>query len=246
METVEKAVDGLTSAFEEFKSTNEARLKSLEKKGPADVLTEEKLARLNDELDRLTDQLQKAELKGRRPALETHFEDKEYKSAVQAYLRKGDDTRLLQLESKALNTQTDQDGGFLIPQILSARLTEEMEGLCPIRSLANVITISGSSLDLLVDKERPEVGWVAEADDRPETKTPNLAKIKIPVHELYAKVRATQKLLEDSCIQVEEWLSEKISLQMAKAENKAFLFGDGDKKPSGILSCETATADALV
>lgn len=239
METVEKAVDALTSAFEEFKATNESRLKSLEKKGRADPLVEEKLERINRELDTLSEQLQKTELKGRRPGLEVSFEDRDYKHAFNAYLRKGEESRLIQLESKSLSAGVDTDGGFLIPQVLSTRLKEELEGLSPIRSLANVVTISGSSLDLLVDKDSAEVGWAAEADERPETKTPNLAKIKIPVHELYAKIRATQKLLEDACINVEEWLAERISTQMARAENKAFLFGDGAKKPSGILSCET-------
>lgn len=48
IEIVEKAL----SAFEEFKSANDARLKEIEKRGAADTLLEEKVNRINSELDK--------------------------------------------------------------------------------------------------------------------------------------------------------------------------------------------------
>ena len=107
-------------------------------------------------------------------------------------------------------------------------------------SLANVREISSSALEMLIDKDSADAGWVAEAAEREETKTPELAKMRIPVHEMYARPRATQKLLDDARLNVEEWLSQKIAQKMAVMENTAFLMGDGDNKPTGILTCETA------
>lgn len=40
-------------------------------------------------------------------------------------------------------------------------------------------------------------------------------------------------------VNVEEWLSQKISQKMAAMENAAFIAGDGDLKPKGILAYET-------
>ena len=138
-----------------------------------------------------------------------------------------------------MNTGVDTDGGYLIPQVIATRISHELRDLCPIRALASVISISSSAVELLVDRESPEVGWVAETEERPETKAPNLAKIRIPVHELYAKPRATQKLLDDACINVEEWLASRIAGKMAQVENQAFLRGDGNNKPKGFLAYET-------
>jgi len=49
-EELKKAVSPIMTAFEEFKATNDNRLKELEKKGAADVLTEEKLTRIESTL----------------------------------------------------------------------------------------------------------------------------------------------------------------------------------------------------
>ena len=63
METVRDAVNELSCAFEEFKSVNDAKLHSLEKTGKVDNLIEQKLSRLNAEVDRTYDQLNKFEWK---------------------------------------------------------------------------------------------------------------------------------------------------------------------------------------
>ena len=49
---VKVAVDAMASAFEEFKSVNDARLAEIESKGSADPVTEEKLAKIEADLDR--------------------------------------------------------------------------------------------------------------------------------------------------------------------------------------------------
>lgn len=60
MPEVEKIVTELASAFEEFKSTNDASIKEI-KRGFADVVREEKLDRLNKALDDLTEAKSAAE-----------------------------------------------------------------------------------------------------------------------------------------------------------------------------------------
>lgn len=53
MSEVEKAVETVMTAFEEFKAANDARLSEIEKKGSADVLTEEKVDRINARIDQV-------------------------------------------------------------------------------------------------------------------------------------------------------------------------------------------------
>ena len=59
---VKTAVEGMATAFEEFKATNEARLAEIEKKGSSDPLVEEKLKNIEADLDRFEDINQKLTL----------------------------------------------------------------------------------------------------------------------------------------------------------------------------------------
>lgn len=229
--SLHETVDTLTQAFQEYKSTNDERLASMAKGKSVDCLLDEKLNRLDGVLDRQENLLRKSRLaRGNGSS-----EDLESKGEFMAYVRHGD-TRML--EQKGLSTQ-DAQGGFLLPEVITNHIGETLCDLSVIRRLASVMTISTGSVDLLLDKTGAEVGWVGEVDDRPETTAGDLQKMTIYAHESYSKVRATQKLLDDSRVNIEQWIAQNVAHKMAAMENKSFLFGDGDKKPKGILAYET-------
>lgn len=145
---------------------------------------------------------------------------------------------------KSLATTTPERGGVLIPPIIEDRILAHVTTLSLLRPEAHLISIASSSLDVLVNSKDPEVGWVAEEEERPSTEEPELTKMTIPVHEMYAKPRATQKLLDDASIQVENWLVQKVGERMARMETLAFLAGNGEKKPRGILSYDLSDKKA--
>jgi HK97 family phage major capsid protein len=107
------------------------------------------------------------------------------------------------------------------------------------RSVSRVTAISTDALELLQEKGSADVGWVAETAERPETGTPELQKVRIPVHQIYAKPRASQKLLDDASVDIETWLAQKIAEKMTLTENAAFINGDGNGKPKGFLAYDT-------
>ena len=49
---VKSAIDTLGKTFESFKKTNDERLKQVEAKGTADPITEEKLSKIEKDLDK--------------------------------------------------------------------------------------------------------------------------------------------------------------------------------------------------
>jgi HK97 family phage major capsid protein len=55
--------------------------------------------------------------------------------------------------------------------------------------------------------------------------------------------KATQKLLDDARVNVEEWLSHKIAAKMSYVENSAFINGDGVDKPRGLLTYPAGTTN---
>jgi HK97 family phage major capsid protein len=58
---------------------------------------------------------------------------------------------------------------------------------------------------------------------------------------MYAEPRITQKLLDDSMVNVEAWLADKVSTKFARKENAAFVNGDGVGKPRGFLTYASGT-----
>jgi HK97 family phage major capsid protein len=57
--------------------------------------------------------------------------------------------------------------------------------------------------------------------------------------ELYAMPAATQTLLEDAAVNIEEWLAGEVDQVFAAQEGAAFVSGDGNNKPKGFLSYTT-------
>lgn len=152
------------------------------------------------------------------------------------FIRGGADNFL----KKSLNESTDKDGAVFVPQNVLQKIDEKMIYLSPMRNICRITTISSSSIDILVDDKLPGANWCAENSERNETSSPELKKIKINVHELSAKPMASQELLDDSQINVEKWLVDKIAENFANLEDDAFINGDGKNKPHGFLKCKTS------
>ena len=87
-------------------------------------------------------------------------------------------------------------------------------------------------------------GWVAETAARPETDPATLALLEFPSADLYASPAATQSLLDDALIDLDEWLASEVEDAFAAQETSAFVTGDGINKPKGFLSYDiVAEAD---
>lgn len=186
-----------------------------------------------------SDRLGSLEIAMRRPSVDRHQSEAENSGLVD-YLRKGDENGL---QTKALSSTSDASGGYLVPKPVLDKIQSTLQGYSPFRTLARVSQISTDALELLLDKgAQAEVGWVAETANRDETATPDLAKLRIPVHQIYAKPKASQKLLDDAAMDIESWLIQKIADRMAEIENQAFIHGDGQNKPKGFMTYPTVAA----
>ena len=94
---VAEAFDEFMTAFEEFKAANDERLGQIETRVTADVVTTEKVERINRALDENKRALDRLQLKGLRPALGGavgSIHAPEHKSAFHAYVRRGDERTL--------------------------------------------------------------------------------------------------------------------------------------------------------
>jgi len=205
-----------------------------------DSLTAEKMQRLEEALDHQQALIQKMHLGALRPGLDAGVTSPPdpARDAFDTYLRKGGN--LSWTQSKSLRAGVLSEGGYLVPHGVSERIHSLLTEESFFRKIATVTSVSTDGLELLLDRGDGGVGWADETDVREETPTPELAQIRIPVHELYARPRATQRLLDDAFLDVESWLAQKVAAQMSHMEGAAFMGGDGEGKPKGFLSYERA------
>ncbi len=164
-----------------------------------------------------------------------------YGKQLERYLRKGDRTFGPE-EMKALSVGSDPDGGYAVTPDTSGRMAKKIFDTSPMRAYASTQVIGTNSLDGTYDDDEAGGGWVSETGSRTETDTPELGVWNIPVHELYAKPKATQKLLDDANIDIEEWLAGKVGAKLGRIEATAFVNGSGVNQPRGFLTYADGTS----
>ncbi len=219
-----------STAFEEFKRTNDQRLGEIEKRGTADGLLEGKLDRLNAVLDGQKAALDRAKAERARPSIEGkgQIDDGEYKEAFSAYVKRG--------EEKALQIGVPADGGYVVPGEVENEITRLMTHISPIRAIAGVRQVSGAVYKRPITVTGPQTGWVGETASRPTTTSQTLAELSYPTTELYAMPAATSAFLDDAAVDVGQWIADEVNAAFAAQETTAFVNGDGTNKPSGFLS----------
>lgn len=251
-DTVTAAFEDFMQAFEAFKEGNDQRLSEIEHKLTADVVTRDKVERINKAMDdhgRLLDELA---LKKLRPPLSRGSRDgghqglhhgghdgeadAEHKAAFEAYIRRGDEAALRELDQKALNAGVSGEGGYLVPPEADGEIGRRLAVISPIRALATVRQVSGSVLKKPFSAAGFAAGWVAETAARPQTATPELSELSFPTMELYAMPAASQALLDDAAVDIEAWIASEVDIAFAEQEGTAFVSGDGINKPKGFLS----------
>jgi HK97 family phage major capsid protein len=149
---------------------------------------------------------------------------------------------IIAAQAKTLMSTIMPDGGYFITPERSAFIVNRIFETSPLRRVANVITTTSNEVEMIIDdNEATSGGWRAENGTVSETATPQVGLLKIPVHEQYAMPLISDRMIQDAGFDVEGWLAEKIADKLSRAENTAFITGNGAMKPRGILSLSAWT-----
>jgi HK97 family phage major capsid protein len=216
-EDVRQAITGFVNEFKRFQTDIDEKIHQ----------TEERLTMLD----------RKSTIPYRTPLAAAPETGAPHRKAFNAYLRCGDDDGLrgLEMDVKSLSTAVNSDGGYLVDPQTSDRVKSVLNASASIRSVASVVNVEATSYDVLVDHSDLGAGWASETASAAETDTPQIDRISIPLHELSALPKASQRLLDDSAFDIEGWLATRIADKFARAEAAAFISGNGIDKPKGIL-----------
>lgn len=161
-----------------------------------------------------------------------------YGRAFNGYLRRGDKGAGIQA---ALSVGSDPDGGYFVLPDRSGRIVQLIYESSPMRSVANVQPIGTDALEGVLDLDEADAVSTSETGARAETTTPQTGVWRIPAHEIYAEPRCTQKLLDDSSVDVGAWLEKKVADRIARKESGYFVNGTGINQARGFLTYPAGT-----
>lgn len=255
---VKQAVDGLMTAFNEFKAANDQNLKQ------RDALLEDKLNKINASLDQyealnqkltLSDQQQKA-MQEQMDRVETVLnrgglggdgskkDAEEYRAAFDRVMRKPAEARdradmdLIHKRQAALVKSDDTGAGYLLaPPDLQAEIIKDVIEMTPMRALATVRTIGTGSLKQPKRTGTGSATRVGETQPRTNTGDPSYGMIEILAPEMFARIEVSQQMLEDSAYDLLAELREDAAEQFAVKEGAEFISGTGaNNQAEGILT----------
>lgn len=269
---IKTAFDGLQATLKSMREKNDA-LELQVKKGREDVVTKLELKKVNDAVDKTRDEIdtlfkklnrtQAINLDAKSAEIETKAnlefanwigaegdatkgatQRVEYKKAFDRYVRRGKDA-LSEAEVKTLSVGSAPDGAFYIEPARAQFIVQKLRETSLMRDIANTMTITNPSVKIPVDRDDVGFEWVGEQSARNATNTAQVGEMEIPVHELSAMPKVTQNMIDDAGIDIESWTNDKIGNRFGRAENSAFVTGNGTNKPKGFLTgTPVTTADA--
>ena len=246
------AITELNQAFEAFKNANDERLNALEQK-KTDPIAVDKVERLNTLMDQISVKLNQTNKATQRPFLgqSSSSDDLELK-AFNHYLLTGNKAGLAQLETKYLDGSTPEKGGVLIPNVISEPIDDEIKNLCPLMKLANVVMLNTSTryrfprfkADVdgdfkfnayLADSNKHWGNVSKSSDDKEELQ---IEMVEIPLHTINYNHKIAWDIMENienSNFSLSSFLKNGLSEHVGTKCNQAFFYGDGSKKPKGLL-----------
>jgi HK97 family phage major capsid protein len=169
----------------------------------------------------------------------------EYREAFWQALRAGhnsltaDQVRLLMdPEVRALAVGTDAAGGYLVPDEFERTLIQKLTEQNVMRSLATVITTGSGSREIPVEESYGSATWLGEGAAFTESDS-SFSQVVLGAHKLGTIIKVSEELLNDSAFDIEAYVASAFARRFARAEEAAFVNGDGVGKPLGVVQSVT-------
>ena len=219
---LEKNPDGLNAEAKAKSDKMEADIDALDAQIHALQKSLELEAKLNNPI--------KEPLAGEPTAKNVKVDD--YKAAFEAFVR----GKLTPDFKAVLNTGVGEEGGYIVPEEYQKTIIQKLTQLSRTRAISTVITTS-STRNIPIGGELPQFSWVDENGAYGDVGT-NFANTQLGAWKLGGIIKVSEELLEDTMIDLENYLAGLIAKGLARAEEKAFATGDGNKKAIGYMSLD--------
>lgn len=249
-----QVLNQLNESFTEFKASISEQMKA-----KADVVLDERVARIDASVGSFQSAMDQINVRiaalaagagtnnsGDLP--QATPEDQQYRKDFFAYFRTGDSQHDQAVRAgqrtgirAAMSVGSSPDGGYLAPIEWDRTITNKLKILSPMRDICSIQQISTAGFIKVFNDRAVGSGWVGEVAARPQTTNPQFSTVTYTPGEIYANPAASQQLLDDSLVNIEEWLANEVEVEFARQEGIAFISGTGTNQPKGILTYATGS-----
>jgi HK97 family phage major capsid protein len=182
-------------------------------------------------------------------SIKDSFDPKDPKNAPRVlfnkWLRQGD--AALSAEEwtvirNTMSTTTSSEGGYTVPSLISSTLYDSMKAYGAMRALADIIrTADGRPLSFPTSDGTSETGeWIAQ-NTTATAADPSFGTVTLNVNKASSKIVAVPfELLQDSNIDVEGFVRNRLAQRLGRLGNTAFTVGTGTTQPDGVVPKATS------
>jgi HK97 family phage major capsid protein len=166
---------------------------------------------------------------------------KEYREAFWNAQIKGRNTldaeqhrMLMAPEIRNLAIGTDAAGGFLVPDEFERQLLQIIEAENVFRGLATIITTGSGTREIPVEADYGTATWLGENATFTESDA-TFSQKTLNAYKLGTLIKVSEELMNDAFFNVSNYIAGAFGRRFGRAEEAAFINGDGVNKPRGVL-----------
>jgi HK97 family phage major capsid protein len=160
---------------------------------------------------------------------------KEYKQNYGQWMLYGARTPLDVTNS--LTKATGTQAGYLVPTDYETEIRKKVYPLNVMRLLASVVQLDSDRV-IPMEGSLPTFGWIDELGTYPQTDL-TVGRATLSAYKLGGILKASEELLADSFTDIGAYIGDRSKVSIAQAEEAAFISGDGNKKPTGVVTSVT-------
>lgn len=158
---------------------------------------------------------------------------------------RGGDRRLATEDLAILNTMsvgTDAEGGYTVPLEVAKRVYEALKAYGGMRQVATIIqTTSGATIQYPTSDGTSETGELVAENTAAASQDPTFGAVQLPTYKFSSKVVTVPfELLQDSTVNIEEFINNRLRTRLGRTMNNYFTVGTGTSQPKGVVAAASA------
>ena len=157
----------------------------------------------------------------------------EAKKKAEAYNTAFWETMHTGMPQNALKEGSDGSGGYLVPDTYDDRLVQALKQKNVLRQIATIIPTT-QKLTIPVSLGGENASWMPENEPYTFCEA-EFGEIEIDAYKLGSSILVSDELLEDCGVDLKKYIEEAFAHRIGNAEESAFIRGDGNGKPLGII-----------
>lgn len=137
-----------------------------------------------------------------------------------------------------MSTTTTTQGGYTVPTEVATKVTEALKMYGGMRAVSDVIqTSSGADINYPTSDGTSETGELIAQNTTANALDPSFGVVTLSTYKFSSKIIAVPfELLQDTVIDMESFISNRIAMRLGRAMNTYFTTGTGTGQPQGIVT----------